>query len=79
MIGLYGMGGIGKTTICKAMCNEMSKEFNGKVCHIELKSSSESLQLLREVLKRLTNIRPQMLDGLNIDEVWIFFPLNFHS
>lgn len=75
VIGLHGIGGIGKTTICKAMCNEMSKEFHGKVCHIELKSSSEPVQLLREVLKRLTDIRPEMLDGLNTDEV--HEPLNF--
>ena len=69
MIGLYGIGGIGKTTICKAICNEMSKEFNDKVCHIELKCSTEPLKLLHGVLKRVTNIRPKMLNGLNIDEV----------
>lgn len=68
MIGLHGIGGIGKTTICKAMCNEMFHKFHGNVCHIELKNSNEA-QILREVLKRLTKITSEMLHGLNIDEV----------
>lgn len=69
VIGLHGIGGIGKTTICKAMCNEMSKEFNGKVCHIELKSSKEeALLLLREVLKRLTKLHHDIVDRYNFDE-----------
>ncbi|KAG0615814.1 hypothetical protein M758_5G068900 [Ceratodon purpureus] len=68
VIGLHGIGGIGKTTICKAMCNEMSKEFHGKVCHIELKSSTEAVQLLRELLKRLTKSKHDIVDRYNIDE-----------
>lgn len=35
IFGFYGIGGIGKTTMCKTLCNELS-EFSGKVCHVEL-------------------------------------------
>ena len=68
VMGLYGMGGMGKTSICKAMCNELLQKFKGKVCHVEMKSASE-VELLRGALKRLTSTRPELLDKLNIDQV----------
>jgi GTPase SAR1 family protein len=36
VVGLYGMGGVGKTTISKALCNQMFGDVGGKVCHVEL-------------------------------------------
>ena len=59
---------MGKTSICKAMCNELLQKFKGKVCHVEMKSASE-VDLLRGALKRLTSTRPELLDKLNIDQV----------
>ena len=29
MIGIYGIGGIGKTTISRAICNSISYQFDG--------------------------------------------------
>ncbi|KAG0553984.1 hypothetical protein KC19_12G053800 [Ceratodon purpureus] len=64
IIGLYGMGGIGKTTISKALCNKLALKFCDNVCHIELGSGSE-LELLRKTLKKLSKIRHDILNELD--------------
>ncbi|KAG0554019.1 hypothetical protein KC19_12G056800 [Ceratodon purpureus] len=64
IVGLYGMGGIGKTTISKALCNELALKFCDNVCHIELGRGSE-LELLRKALKKLSKIRHDVLDKLD--------------
>ena len=71
-MGLYGVIGIGKTTACKALCNELFTEFQGRVCHVELENGSD-LELLREVLTRITDIRPEVVNGFNKNEVWYNF------
>ena len=68
VVGLYGMGGIGKTSICKALCNEFVTRFHGRVCHVELEKRSKE-ELLREVLRRLTDTSHEVLKGWNEDEV----------
>lgn len=68
VVGLYGMGGTGKTSICKVLCNKFFTEFRGRVCHAELERGSEE-ELLREVLKSLTNTSRERLDGFNTDQV----------
>ena len=67
-VGLYGMGGMGKTTICKALCNEYQNQFRGRVCHAELESMSE-VELLRDVLKRLSSTRKDVIDACKLEEV----------
>jgi tetraacyldisaccharide-1-P 4'-kinase len=68
IIGYYGIGGIGKTTMCKTLCNELS-EFEGKVCHIELAANRSLVELLKEVLKNLTSTSEELLQQLNEGEV----------
>ncbi len=68
VMGLYGVGGIGKTCICKVLCNELSGEFKGKVCHAELGMKSEEA-LLQEVLERLTDTNHKLFHGKSISEV----------
>lgn len=48
MVGLYGAGGIGKTTFCKELLDELETKFHGKVCHMEIGSHTHEkfLQLL---------------------------------
>ncbi|KAG0623537.1 hypothetical protein M758_3G181400 [Ceratodon purpureus] len=64
LIGIFGMGGIGKTTICKTLCNELFQEFNGRVRHVEFGYGSFE-GLLKEVLRKLLNIDQECLDELD--------------
>ncbi|KAG0627867.1 hypothetical protein M758_2G234200 [Ceratodon purpureus] len=68
VLGLYGMGGIGKTSICKALCNDFFTKFHGKVCHAELERGSKE-GLLREVLKSLTTTSRERLNEFNEDQL----------
>ena len=68
MIGLYGMGGMGKTEICKMMCYEMDGEFDGKVCHVELIKQSKH-KLLKKVLTTLTNSSEEVVKEMEEDKV----------
>jgi hypothetical protein len=82
-VGLYGVGGIGKTTACKVLCNYLFKEFQGKVCHIELENGSDSselefLNLLHTMLKRFTNIKHEILMEFDIGEVCIHYPFKYY-
>lgn len=52
MVGLYGTGRVGKTTISRAICNQMFADFSRKVCHIEL-GWSDQVELRRKVLREL--------------------------
>ena len=69
MIGLHGMGGMGKTEICKIMCNELDGEFNGKVCHVELRQESE-VKLVKKVLTTLTNTSVELVEEVGKDKVF---------
>ncbi|KAG0631760.1 hypothetical protein M758_1G277600 [Ceratodon purpureus] len=68
VMGVYGMGGIGKTSICKALCNVYDTRFCGRVCHAELERKSKA-ELLLEVLKRLTDLSHELLNRWNEDEL----------
>ena len=68
VVGLYGMGGIGKSSICKALCNDFFTEFCGRVCYAELERRSEE-ELLRDVLKNLTKASWEGLDRFKLDQV----------
>jgi Holliday junction resolvasome RuvABC ATP-dependent DNA helicase subunit len=71
VLGMHGMGGIGKTTACKVLCNNLSTDY--RVCHAELGSLSET-ELLRKVLKAFSNLDVEFLDKIsNIGEVSILF------
>ncbi|KAG0569867.1 hypothetical protein KC19_6G122000 [Ceratodon purpureus] len=70
VVGLYGVGGIGKTTACKSLCKDLSMEFDGRVCHVEFGGDTSERDRMREVLKRLTNTNNEFLHAKNLDECW---------
>ena len=51
--GMYAMGGMGKTTMSRVLCNEFSSEFFGKVCHVELNNHA-IIDLRKALLRTLT-------------------------
>ena len=68
VVGLYGMGGIGKSSICKALCNEFFREFRGRVCYAELERTSKE-ELLQDVLRNLRQESLESIDRFNLDKV----------
>jgi len=71
IVGIYGVGGIGKTTTCKTLCNELSSKYEGRVCHIEFQSeaSKNSKELLQKVLIELSRKRTEVIQPLNEGQV----------
>lgn len=55
VLGLYGLGGMGKTLLCKALCSHFRKEYAGRVCHVECSKVSGSLELQNLILDELTD------------------------
>ncbi|KAG0588621.1 hypothetical protein KC19_2G256600 [Ceratodon purpureus] len=53
VLGLFGMAGMGKTTLSKALCSENFGDFGGRVCHVEF-SGNNYVELRKKVLRELT-------------------------
>ncbi|XP_024398602.1 uncharacterized protein [Physcomitrium patens] len=69
-LGIYGMGGLGKTTICKGMCNYFHGHFFGRVFHLELVSGRKQLDLQKQMLKTLFRLGDDILQTVaSSDEV----------
>jgi KaiC/GvpD/RAD55 family RecA-like ATPase len=69
-VGIYGMGGIGKTMFCQTLCNELSSEYDGRTCYIELKYQNSSLKkLLQKILIKLTRYNAEGLQQHDEGEV----------
>jgi ABC-type lipopolysaccharide export system ATPase subunit len=61
VVGLYGMGGAGKTTISNVVCNQMLGDLCGKTCHLEF-GSMNSMEMRKRVLRELTDASPEILN-----------------
>ena len=63
---------MGKTQICKIMCNEMDGEFDGKVCHVEL-GKQRKHELVKKVLTTLTNTSAEVVQEVGEDKVFVLY------
>jgi len=74
VVGIYGVGGIGKTSTCKTLCNEFSSKFEGRICHIEFPvvPSSVSKEFFQKVLRGLIRKSMDVIQQLEEGQVSFF-------
>ncbi|KAG0556584.1 hypothetical protein KC19_11G064900 [Ceratodon purpureus] len=68
VVGVYGVGGLGKTSVCKALYNSQYAEYDGRVCLVELGGLSPE-ELQKQVLRELTQLNPELEKDLRGDKV----------
>eukprot|EP01018_Ginkgo_biloba_P038927 Gb_26205 [translate_table: standard] len=70
VVGLYGMGGTGKSTLCMSLCNLFSRKFEGKVCHAQLESG-KIVETQKDVLRIFTGASEVLLNSVTGKKLFI--------
>lgn len=72
---MWGMGGLGKTTLCKHMVNFYGKEFPGRSCLLELPTEEDEktlMEAMKEVLLTLGGVQKEdLVNFSSIEKVWV--------
>ena len=67
-LGLYGMAGVGKTTMSKALCDCFRRDYLERVCYLDLGGASQVLERLKQMMKTLCRFEDNFLSRLNDPE-----------
>ncbi|KAG0581319.1 hypothetical protein KC19_4G242500 [Ceratodon purpureus] len=61
VLGLHGTSGLGKSTLCKALCDYFSGKFLGRVCHVELGETFRMAKVSHSGLDEASKMKRQHL------------------
>jgi thymidylate kinase len=60
-LGLYGVAGVGKTTMSKALCGCFRRDYLERVCYLDLGGASQVLERLKQMMKTLCRFEDNFL------------------
>lgn len=70
ILGIWGMGGIGKTTLAAALYDNLSYDFEGRCFLAKLRGKSDKLEALRdELFSKLLGIKNYCFDISDISRL----------
>ena len=64
LVGMFGFAGLGKSTLCRCLCNYYCAEFHGKVCWLDLGSIPDFSQASHETCSSRSSRMQYLLSKL---------------
>lgn len=75
-LGLYGMGGLGKTTVCKALYTHVWSKFSRRVCLVDLGVASMKLDRQKYLMTRFTTLKDRAISNIKDSDAVSIHRLN---